>query len=504
MTKLLCSPIAKLLLFFGGFVAAVFVLRAINLTFDRAVAFAFDSDAMVQRPVHEGVFFGHGFLLFALLSFLCVGLLLLSVWTTKPKAQKETIFSLWRRLDFSLLAILAALITLATLYGLRIFYAEGHAIFHVQTYELLGLPFLAYTAAMLTITEFVARLRDKDLLRTLYWIRFFRLYPIWNPLGLLMSLLLIGSLIVLVATMQEIVQQATFIAIDTVVPTFSEFRDFREFSRAALVPPAVPTALLLPFSLLSLISTTYFVAFSLNLSDKYAKMSTEKIQAERFKSELITNVSHDIRTPLTSLINYVDLLSKLPLEGQAAEYTSILNQKSNRLKMLIDDLMEASKAGSGNVKITTQTVNLTEIVGQAAGEFEEQLRERNVTLVFHHPEDPVFVSTDNRHLWRVLENLFSNAAKYACPSTRVFATIGRSSGGRPIFTLKNTSETPLDLSGEALSEQFIRGDRARQSEGSGLGLYIAKSLAELMGTKFTIRTTGDLFEVELVFPAAEG
>jgi len=490
MINMLCFPITKLLLFIGGFVSSIFMLRAINLIFDRAVAFAFDIEAMTGQPIDEGVFYGHGFAVYALLFSLCMGLLLFSVWKTKPRKQKSKILILWRRFDFALLLILTALVALASFYGLRILYAGDFAIFGVQIYEVLGLPFLAYTAGVFAVTEFVARVRDKDLLRTLYWVRFFRLYPAWKPLGLLLSLLLVGSLVVLLATMREIVDGFT-------LPSTTWVDGM--LTRTIILSPAVPTELLLPFSLLSLLSTTYFVTFALNLSDKYAEASASTVRAERFKSELITNVSHDIRTPLTSVINYVDLLKKLSLEGDAAAYVSVLDRKADRLKMLIDDLIDASKAGTGNEEILMQTVNLSEIVGQITGEFEDEFTERSLALVLTQPDEPLFISADNRHLWRVLENLFSNAAKYSLCGTRVFAEINLSENGNPLFTLKNTSQTPLDVSGDTLAEQFIRGDRARQSEGSGLGLYIAKSLVELMGGMFCIHTTGDLFVVGIEF-----
>jgi len=171
--------------------------------------------------------------------------------------------------------------------------------------------------------------------------------------------------------------------------------------------------------------------------------------------------------------------------------------------MLIDDLIDASKAATGNQEVSMQPVNLNEIVGQIAGEFEDSFAARNLNLVLTQPEVPVLINADNRHLWRVLENLFSNVSKYALPGTRVFAEIMQKPGDPPTFTLKNTSLDPLDLSGEALAEQFIRGDRARQSEGSGLGLYIAKNLVELMDGTFHIHITGDLLEVDIAFQKSD-
>jgi signal transduction histidine kinase len=197
----------------------------------------------------------------------------------------------------------------------------------------------------------------------------------------------------------------------------------------------------------------------------------------------------------------VDLLKGLPVETpEFGEYVGVLEKKSGRLKTLVDDLMEASKATTGNVNVEMKAVNLSEIAGQIAGEFDQPFAERGLTLVFPQADQAVFVQADSRHLWRVLENLFGNVVKYALPQTRVFADILLVEGDNIRFTLKNTSREPLDVSGESLTEQFIRGDRARKTEGSGLGLYIAKSLMELMGGDLTIRTTGDLFEANLKFP----
>jgi len=496
MIKLLCHPITKLLLFLGGFGFTIMILRAVNLTFDRAIAFALDQSTLLQSPLHVGVFYRQGLLLFATAFLVCGGLLLFSVWKTKPKQEKVKILVLWRNLDFFLLVILVAVIALLSFFGLRVFYAQSQATFRVQLYEVLALPLLTYTAGVFAVTELIARIRDKDLLKTLYWVRFFRLYPIWKPLGLLMSLLLVGGVIVLIATAREILAQANTVAWVT-SPDRVVWPD--PLFRVHILPSIVPVELLLPFSLLTLISTTYFVTFALNLSAKYAEASAEKVRAERFKSELITNVSHDIRTPLTSVINYVDLLKKLPLEGEAAEYVSVLDRKSDRLKMLIDDLIDASKAGTGNEAVEMQAINLNEILGQIAGEFEDNFATRDLSLVLTQADEPISISADNRHLWRVLENLFSNAAKYSLPGTRVFAELGYQDKGRPTFTLKNTSEMPIDLAGDTLTEQFIRGDRARQSEGNGLGLYIAKNLVELMDGQFAIQVTGDLFIVQIEF-----
>ena len=255
--------------------------------------------------------------------------------------------------------------------------------------------------------------------------------------------------------------------------------------------------LILPTIMIAVL--TYFCRFILSLSEEYEMANAEKIRSERFKVELITNVSHDIRSPLTTIINYVDFLKTLPIENSDfTEYVGVLDSKSSRLKVLIDDLMEASKASTGNLSLEKKEIDLVEIIGQIAGEFDDKFAERDLALVFPQPTEPLIANADSRHLWRVLENLFGNAAKYALQGTRVFAELSQR-GGKPVFVLKNTSQEPLDLCGDELVEQFIRGDRARQTEGNGLGLYIAKSLMDLMGGQLFIRTNGDLFEAELLF-----
>jgi len=323
---------------------------------------------------------------------------------------------------------------------------------------LLAMPIAAYALAMLASGELLARLRDKRLLSTLHWLAFFRAYSVWKPTGLI-ALLLLAS-------------QAILLAISFASP-------------AMILPLAALTAL------------TYFAVFLLDLGKQYEAANTDKIRAERFRSELITNVSHDIKTPLTSIINYVDLLGKEPLQDRAADYVRVLDKKSARLKLLIDDLMDASKASTGNLKVELREIALSELVGQVAGEFEDQFAQRNLTLVLRQPNEPVHIHADSRHLYRALENLFSNAAKYALEGTRVFAEITLHDD-KPQFTLQNTSQTPIELSDSEATAQFIRGDKSRQTEGSGLGLYIAKSLVELMDGELRIEITGDLFRVEII------
>ena len=231
----------------------------------------------------------------------------------------------------------------------------------------------------------------------------------------------------------------------------------------------------------------------------------EQTKSERMKTELITNVSHDIKTPLTSIINYIELIkNELPQEGEVAEYAEILSQKSWRLKGLIDDLVEASKAASGTMKLDPIRFNAVELLRQAVGDFEERLSERNLTLCMTLPETPVNVLADGACTHRIIENMLSNVCKYALSGTRVFVSLDLPEGtGLALLTIKNTSAAVLSKTPEELLTRFSRGDDARSDEGSGLGLSIAESLAALQGGSFYVEIDGDLFKAKLTIPLAE-
>ena len=226
------------------------------------------------------------------------------------------------------------------------------------------------------------------------------------------------------------------------------------------------------------------------------------VKSERMKADLITNVSHDIKTPLTSIINYVDLMKRENIEDETLKhYLDILDQKSQRLKTLTEDLVEASRASSGNINLHMERINYVELVRQTCGEFNEKFQERNLIQVTSFPEDPLYVIADGRRVWRILENLFSNTRKYAMPGTRVYVSVSKE-GDKARFIMKNISESELNISGEELTERFTRGDTSRSTEGSGLGLSIAKSFTELQGGRFDIYLNGDLFQVSVEFSLA--
>ena len=221
--------------------------------------------------------------------------------------------------------------------------------------------------------------------------------------------------------------------------------------------------------------------------------------SERMRTELITNISHDIKTPLTSIINYVDLLGRPHSDQEGEQYLEVLGRQSQRMKKLIVDLVELSKVSSGNVEADIAQLDAVEAVTQALGEFSDKLTNARLEPVFTHPEEPVSVLADGRLLWRVLSNLFSNAVKYAMPDTRLYVDLVKLDG-QVLISLKNVSREPLNVSAEELTERFVRGDTARKTEGSGLGLNIAKSLTELQSGQLQILVDGDLFKVTLIFP----
>lgn len=242
-------------------------------------------------------------------------------------------------------------------------------------------------------------------------------------------------------------------------------------------------------------------AYALNgVHDVVLNSVMESMKNERMQTDLITNVSHDIKTPLTSIINYVELLKRENIENEKARgYIEILEQKSHRLKHLTEDLVEASKISSGNIKLEFMQIHMQEMLYQASGELADKFEARGLRIIENIPQEPLYIRADGQRLWRVLENLFNNVAKYAMPNTRVYVDL-LDLGSEIKFSIKNISEQRLNIEAKDLTERFIRGDISRSTEGSGLGLSIAKNLTELQGGKFYIYLDGDLFRVTITFP----
>ncbi len=227
----------------------------------------------------------------------------------------------------------------------------------------------------------------------------------------------------------------------------------------------------------------------------------ERTKSERMKTELITNVSHDIKTPITSIINYVDLLNKENLENEnAKEYLEVLNRQSLRLKKLVEDIIEASKISSGNIELNMEKVNAKVLLDQSIGEFAERLKEKKIEVVVNSCDSEMYLMADNRYLWRVFDNIMSNIVKYAQADTRAYVDLEKD-GDKLRFTFRNISREQLNISPEELMERFVRGDKSRYTDGNGLGLSIANSLTQAMGGTMNIFIDGDFFKVILEFDA---
>ncbi|MCI8272605.1 MAG: HAMP domain-containing histidine kinase [Clostridia bacterium] len=241
-----------------------------------------------------------------------------------------------------------------------------------------------------------------------------------------------------------------------------------------------------------------------DISNGFENAIQDRIKSEKLKAELITNVSHDIKTPLTSIINYVDLLKQERIENEkATEYINILDSKSQRLKKLTEDLVEASKVSTGNISLNLEKINIVELVRQALGEFEDKFQKRNLKTIIDAKENEINIMADSRYMFRVVENLFSNISKYALEGSRVYVDIKKEKGEglqyKTIVEIKNISKDKLNISADELMQRFVRGDKSRTTEGSGLGISIAQNLTELQNGEFRLKLDGDLFKVELEF-----
>lgn len=241
-----------------------------------------------------------------------------------------------------------------------------------------------------------------------------------------------------------------------------------------------------------------------NISNGFENAIQDRMKSERMKIELITNVSHDIKTPLTSIINYVDLLKKENINNeQAKEYIEILDSKSQRLKKLTEDLVEASKVSTGNISLNLEKINVVELVKQATGEFEDKFKKRGLETIINVDKNEVNIMADSRYMYRIIENLFSNVSKYALENSRVYIDIKQikedNSADNVIIEVKNISKDKLNISAEELIQRFVRGDKSRTTEGSGLGISIAQNLTELQKGKFELKLDGDLFKVKIIF-----
>lgn len=234
-----------------------------------------------------------------------------------------------------------------------------------------------------------------------------------------------------------------------------------------------------------------------DISNGFENAIQDRMKSEKLKAELITNVSHDIKTPLTSIINYVDLLKQENIQNEKVkEYIGILDNKSQRLKKLTEDLVEASKVSTGNISLNLENINIVQLIKQALGEFEDRFKKRGLEIILDTPENEISIKADNKYMYRIIENLFSNISKYALENSRVYVDIKKTQKGT-IIEMKNISKDRLNISADELMQRFVRGDKSRTTEGSGLGISIAQNLTELQGGAFRLKLDGDLFKVEL-------
>ena len=243
-------------------------------------------------------------------------------------------------------------------------------------------------------------------------------------------------------------------------------------------------------------------ALAYSASCYLGRYQEQRLKSERLKTELITNVSHDIKTPLTSIVNYVDLLQREHTPEQEREYLAVLDRQAHKLKKLTVDLVEMSKASTGNIPCHIARRSVRELVDQTVGEYAEKLSAARLEPVVTLPDEELYCLCDGALMWRVLDNLLSNACKYACAGTRLYIA-ARREGDTVAFSFKNISRDALNIDPEELMERFVRGDSSRTTEGSGLGLNIAKSLVELQKGTFSIAIDGDLFKVGFVLPRTE-
>lgn len=339
----------------------------------------------------------------------------------------------------------------------------------IHQLTIIIIPLSAFTTALIFYSATFYHVKDHTFSQAFYWITFYKYFPPTKPLGIIMTILASFTLALM-----------SFLLTSGISSSFISF-------------------LVFICAMTSLILLTYLCRFIVSLSKASDKALQEKIKAEEFKTELISNVSHDIRTPLTSIINYSDLIKRLDIQDETLQkYVGILNKKSQRLKSLIDDLMEATKARTGNVKVNFEKIDLIELAGQSAGEYDDFFKASKIDFILNAPPEKAIISADGKLLNRVMENLLSNALKYSMHNSRIYADI-INENEHVIFRLRNISKSPLNISPDELMQQFVRGDKARHSEGSGLGLYITQNLIELMNGQFEINIAGDLFETIITF-----
>ncbi|KGO14764.1 sensor histidine kinase [Clostridium botulinum] len=409
------------------------------------------------------------------LIMLLIAMLIYGVTLWNSKVTKNSFLRFLNRFDYEILVIFTILI-LVICYD---FMVHPHRrLFLLLPFRRLRMffPLLGFITLFLLLSITIIRLRDKTFIENFLWGQFYQKYDTTTKIGVAIHLSHLSMVIAFIL----------FVAYKFKGITFGI--GFNLY-------------FLIIMSVLFLIAFTYIEYFILQLGEKYDQKNLEKIKSERFKADLITNVSHDIRTPLTSIINYIDLMKGLQIQdAQYKGYLEVMDRKSQRLKTLISDLLDASKAGSGNLKVDFISLNFEELIGQVAGEYDQTFIDNNLDYIFETNIKNTQIKADGNLLYRVLENVYGNASKYSLPHSRIYAKLFNEYEN-VIFTLKNISALPLNITTDELLEQFTRGDKSRSTEGNGLGLYISKEFVENMGGNFEIGINGDLFEVIIKFPS---
>jgi signal transduction histidine kinase len=370
--------------------------------------------------------------------------------------------------------------------GVAGFFEKGRS---VPAVHLVCLAVLAVTARYAWATLLV-RLRAGTLGSTIFWPRVFRTLPLTQFSGIfILVVVVIAGLLLLLGAVSS-VQTAAQASVWQELALRQWLGDW--FTRVALSALTLAVVAVLCRNILAITAA------------KEAAVEA-KLREERFRAELVTNVTHDIRTPLTSIVNYVDLIGSLELDDPTlAEYTAVLGRKAERLKVLIGDLLDASRVSAGTLAVRLEPLELTELIAQVAGDFNEAFIAQQLTWV-GPPVGQYLVQADSEHLWRILENLVGNIVKYARPGSCVHADLVRLPGGPPgtiALRLSNLTAEPVFATAEQLTSQFVRGDSARSSEGSGLGLFIADRLARLTGARLAISIEGDRFSATVELSAA--
>ena len=459
-------------------------------------------------------------------SLLCLGCFLYILWTAGHKEGEEGIVLTWQEhifFDLYLAFLILAALGLCFL-GLNfgdylvysIIYGEnsGDLVPFMQGWILPALAALLVGTITLAARTFAVRLKGRALARStllcrvLMWLwrvlrDFFQSLPVtWRAVGLFAGYAVVGGYLLLTARYSALalgawclLNFAALVFLGWWTVSLSKLRQGTKAIAAGDLEYRVDTGRM-PRDLK--IQGEDLNNISLGL----AGAVDEKMKSERFKAELITNVSHDLKTPLTSIINYVNLLKTTDqADPTAREYIEVLDRKSQRLKKLTEDLVEASKASTGVLSVNREKIGMAQLLDQAMGEWEERLRERQLTVITNLPEGETWVYADGRHLWRVIDNLLSNCAKYAMEGTRVYVDLTRGKG-QVCLSVKNISREALNIPAERLMERFVRGEESRTTEGSGLGLSIARSLTELQGGQFDLAVDGDLFKASVTLPQA--